>query len=375
MMHTMTHRRAFTLVELLVVIAIIGTLVGLLLPAVQTAREAARRNSCVSNLKQVGIALHSHESAKKYFPASKWGPLSSVPAGYLTAGWGVPSWLPALGTNGYAGGGWLSGFVALQPYMEGAELFDRIMGNGLPPSVETAFAAYTTQPAFLLCPSDIQRFRDVSPAYGQTNYLFCAGDQIQSLHADWSVSGYDQRGMFGFNSNCRTKSITDGLSKTIALGECTRPVGSGTSSANTASATANTQSWSPTGCSSLWTGTGFSQGTALTQRGRSAGIGWHHGGDSHILFNTVLPPNGPVCNNGWNQGGGVIPPRSNHVGGANCLFADGRVAMMSENIATGNLSQWPMPANSPTSRSAAASPYGVWGELGTRAGGEKAQLP
>ena len=83
----MVRRRAFTLVELLVVIAIIGILVGLLLPAVQAAREAARRMSCQNNMKQIGLALHNFESARRFFPPAR----VDATAGYPVVEFGVPA--------------------------------------------------------------------------------------------------------------------------------------------------------------------------------------------------------------------------------------------------------------------------------------------
>ena len=105
-MRTRKPAQGFTLIELLVVIAIIGVLVGLLLPAVQQAREAARRSNCGNNLKQLGLSLHGYESANKSLPYAWGGPLSSEVAG---------------GTTGR-----LSGFCLLLPYMEEQGVFDDI---------------------------------------------------------------------------------------------------------------------------------------------------------------------------------------------------------------------------------------------------------
>ena len=100
-------RFAFTLVELLVVIAIIGILVSLLLPAVQSAREAARRSQCLNNLKQLGLGMLNHESAHQFFPSGGWG-------------W---YWVgdPDRGTGAEQPGGWV---YALLPYIEEGPLYD-----------------------------------------------------------------------------------------------------------------------------------------------------------------------------------------------------------------------------------------------------------
>jgi len=383
------QRAAFTLVELLVVIAIIGTLVGLLLPAVQAARESARRSSCANSLKQLGVAMHSYESARRSFPPSSWGPAESScfwpPSGGNWAGCADITVVPAKGTvigsTTYAGSGGLSGHVALLPYIEYQDLYNKIMSDlaSSPKYLAEGYAPWQTQIPLLLCPSDIPRKTDTdggirTVAAGQHNYVFCIGDHHLNLDYDQSI--YRQRGMFGLNSFCRVKDIPDGLSKTLAMSECTRPETSSGTASNTESANAADMTWSVNGCYGLWTGNGYAAGTPLKAGHQSMGTWWYLGVYNNQNFNTCLPPNGPVCQQ-YNQFGfSILTSRSKHKGGVQSLFADGAVTFVSENIDGGNKAAGsPVTDRSTAAVSTAASPYGVWGALGSRIGGESVVFP
>ena len=370
-------------------IAIIGTLVGLLLPAVQAARESARRSSCANSLKQLGVAMHTYESARQSFPPSSWGPSQSScfwpPSGGNYAGCADITVFPAKGTviggTTYAGSGGLSGHVALLPYIEYQDLFNKIMGDlaSSPKYLWQGYPPWQTQIPLLLCPSDIPRVLDSdstnrTPAAGQHNYVFCIGDQHVNLQYDQSI--YRQRGIFGLNSYCRTKDIPDGLSKTLAMSECTRPETSNGTASNTESANANTNGWTVNGCWSIWNGTGYTAGTSLKAGHQSMGTWWYVGVYNNQNFNTCLAPNGPVCQQSNQFGFSVLTSRSKHRGGVQSLFADGAVTFVSENIDAGNMSaSSPAVQDSTAAISTAASPYGVWGALGSRIGGERVAFP
>jgi prepilin-type processing-associated H-X9-DG protein len=289
---------------------------------------------------------------------------------------------PTKGTvvNGtaYGGSGGLSGLVALLPYIEYQDLYNTIMKDlsTSPKYLWQGYSAWQAQIPLLLCPSDIPRMADTdggtrTPAGGQHNYVFCIGDQHLQLHYDQSI--YRQRGMFGLNSYCRTKDIPDGLSKTLAMSECTRPETAGNTALNTQSANAADQTWSVNGCYGLWNGNGYVAGTPLKAGHQSMGTWWYVGVYNAQNFNTCLAPNGPVCQQ-YNQFGfSVLTSRSRHKGGVQSLFADGAVTFVSENVDAGNMS-----ASSPASSnpvSTGASPYGVWGALGSRMGGETVAFP
>jgi prepilin-type N-terminal cleavage/methylation domain-containing protein len=184
----------FTLVELLVVIAIIGILVALLLPAIQAAREAARRVSCVNNVAQLGLAAHNFEFSFEHFPAGvtdKSGPIRNERIGQH-----------------------LSWIVLILPYIEETRLYgkiDRAAGAYAPANAE-AFSAWISA---LQCPSDASL-----DGYNPEEPLKPAGNSYAGCHHDVEAPiNDDNHGLLFLNSNVRFDEILDGSSKTILLSE------------------------------------------------------------------------------------------------------------------------------------------------------------
>jgi prepilin-type N-terminal cleavage/methylation domain-containing protein/prepilin-type processing-associated H-X9-DG protein len=366
-------QRGFTLVELLVVIAIIGVMVGLLLPAVQSARESGRRSSCSNNLKQFGIALHAHHDAK----------------GSLPYGCGGPSWSDFGQTYPDTAGGF-SGFVPMLPFCENSELYDRIIATGTRPDPGTQ-AIFRTQVANGLCPSDAPSPRLATEA-GRSNYLLSAGDKlVQLLCEEGAVCAAAPattpigvgRSLFGLNRGVRFKDVTDGVSKTIAMAEYSfsnlytdgsnirRVVNDAQATFSSVDGTERT----PRNCRAAYLGDAGYNPAANGREYIVPGSNMYAG--RVILFNTMLRPNSAVCvnrNNGlstdWQWG--TIPPRSRHPGGVQVMFADGAVVWIADTIDNGTADS---SGNQGSAGPTGASIAGVWGALGTRNGGEGASLP
>ena len=221
----MNRRHGFTLIELLVVIAIIGVLVALILPAVQQARETARRTKCLNNLKQMGAALHSYHSSHGTFPSGFISTLAD------------PNWRYQTGnTRSFPderGPGW-SFFALSLPYLEQENLHDRINFN-LPIAAAENAEVRRTSVGLFLCPSDtsgrlIQVTTCGSPPMATnsptmlTDAAVCSyvGSLGGGNSVDPNYGAYERQpfnGVFHRNSRIRSSDITDGLSHTIGIGE------------------------------------------------------------------------------------------------------------------------------------------------------------
>jgi prepilin-type N-terminal cleavage/methylation domain-containing protein len=355
-----SSRQAFTLVELLVVIAIIGILVALLLPAIQAAREAARRTQCNNNLKQIGIALHNYHDTFKSFVYMKGG------------------------TNGYGNSSRLdgnynrrSGIISLFPFLEQQAHYDRIEAGDpstspipVPPGGAAPWSGwngYDQSIAGLRCPSDPASSRPK----GDCNYAFCRGDYI-GVDSGTGRDSVDGNGLFASQQTYTFSDVTDGTSTTIAFSERARAafgIGGQDSPTIQEGCLTSVGSITTNPGSCLAAAAAISSGARYTTwsavKGKFSST-YCDGQPENVGFNTVLSPNSPSCTNNGNGNSdadvSLLSASSFHPGGVLCLLADGSVNFVSDSIDTGNLGV--------ATVRGAASPYGVWGALGTRGGGD-----
>ena len=283
--HLGRNRRGFTLIELLVVIAIIGILIALLLPAVQAAREAARRAQCINNLKQMGLALGNYHDA-----------LGSYPMGYASRMAFVDG-----ATDTTPGWSWAS---MILPQMENAPLYSAINFSMAVESPQNATATQSRLVTFL-CPSDIAAGTPFTITDASNNplalaspssYAACAGGD----ETDTAV-GYDNagrvRGVFGRNSATRIADIVDGTSGTILVVE--RAWGNG---------------------NGIWAG---AINNGVIRRGTQNRC--PRTGTLYYPAATLVLAHCHLLNTNSDEDGGLDDVSSLHPGGANILFADGSV--------------------------------------------------
>ncbi len=389
---TTSHRLSgFTLVELLVVIAIIGVLIALLLPAVQAAREAARRMQCNGQLKQISLAVHNFHDAHKILPCIARNKLLCMDI-WSRAGnrWAAADYADDTGGT-YSFRERYSIFVELLPFLEQTAVFQVISDdanrnnhtlNNTPWST-TAGSPFHARIGTFVCPSDQERSSVLDERPGIGSYRANKGDI-------WMPTNYNEyRGPFG-TSHPSVKDISaiiDGTSNTIAFSEAAigelqegsvRVKGGIQSDASTGNANGK-----PADCLA-----GVSNGDltspvefATANPGQKSGRRW---GDSHMLFTgflTILPPNSPSCSQGSsNETWTLVSASSYHPGGVNCGIADGSTKFISETINTANLDKAPpdVDTNLASDRGqdySGASFYGVWGSIGSANGGESVAIP
>ena len=331
------RRRGFTLIELLVVIAIIGVLIALLLPAVQAAREAARRSQCTNNLKQIGLAIHNYHSSNDSLP----------PGGEVAS-----NEYPQYNINGYTGGPQnFSMKVRILPFLEMGNAYNSvnfavsaIWGVSNPACVDGQLINATirnTKITSYVCPSDPNAPGQGDPSLPGTNYSNNQG--LNRYNTSWISSGptYYQGHDTGLNQVRSFASITDGLSSTAMFSEVVKGKGrdpnaqplDGLNMVYSLSTGVTTFAQGEQDadyklaalCQATTARSWDFKGEVWTMQDSGRGGGYYH----------IQPPNRKACN-----AAGVdtlIGASSYHPGGVNVLLMDGSVKFIKSGI---NIRAW-----------------------------------
>ncbi|MDO5555060.1 MAG: DUF1559 domain-containing protein [Planctomycetia bacterium] len=399
-------KRAFTLVELLVVIAIIGILIALLLPAVQAAREAARRMQCSNNLKQLALAMQNYHDVHSALPFTGLTPSNNG----SECRYDYPR---------------IHSVVALMPFFEQTAIAEALLtfptgseysvagfsktyvdSSGTPTKMDL-FHALTEQVATLACPSDpaprmvkdaiASETNSSLPFVSYRNYCYCTGDFPDAGYYPYRGDS-NSSDFFLYNDNTRSAmvsygknykslaSVLDGTSNTILWGELTRGVFESTYIKTAASygkiigaleSPYSTDLVSACLDSSLLSGDG--KYWTCDTKVLISGVRAYDSITSYATFSTILPPNSPYCIGGSMGTNGKLNGElirvlssitSYHTGGANVARYDGSVSFISNtiNAVTPGLSQ------APQVRRQGPSEFGIWGAMGTANGGETIML-
>ena len=330
------RRRGFTLIELLVVIAIIGVLIALLLPAVQAAREAARRSQCTNNLKQIGLALHNYHSATDALP----------PAGEAFS-------------NEYPQYGWTAGpqnfsmKVRLLPYMEAGNAYNSVnfavtaiwgTDSNNPSVVDGININRTirqTKIASYACPSDQNDPGQGDPQLPGTSYPENRG--LNRYNTDWFNSGisYYQGHDGRVNKTRNFATITDGLSATAAFSEWVKGKGR---DPNVQPLDGLNMTYSiPSGVTTFPQGerdadfklAGLCQATTARSWDFKGEIWTFHDSGRGGGYYHIQPPNRKACNAAGEDT--IVGASSYHPGGVNVLLMDGSVKFIKSGI---NIRTW-----------------------------------
>ncbi|EAQ80303.1 hypothetical protein DSM3645_10677 [Blastopirellula marina DSM 3645] len=305
---------------------------------------------CSNNQKQLGIALHNYHDTFGAFPAR-------------SSGTGAP------GTGGEVSR--LSGTFFLLPFMEQQALYDNLRG------IFVWNDPFKIRVGAMLCPSDSEIAPDGKDPNGQnaagvTNYVLCSGDSpvgiCETTNRPNPAVPRTSRGMFAYMTWYGFRDCTDGSSNTLAFSELARGI-----EKRSLGMVSNTTATNPAACTaSISTSASNKYSADSWSSGANRGFRIFDGSEIFAGFNTITPPNGASCFTGTKDHyePGMFAASSRHPGGVLGCFTDGSVSFITETINTGDQS-----TTAPARDDGGQSPYGVWGALGTRSGGESKQLP